>query len=348
MRHALIVLLLLSSLGSSAAQYTDDEQERDHAEQDRRYYERYVERAGEGDADALTDRDAFIARAEELIHDRQFHSDAGPHYTVKTDDPRLDPGAVVALLESFRVYFDGFWRAGPPLQPFDEQSPVYLFYSFAKYNELLQLDFRFSARRPKGHYTPELDLVCVHTDADAPGGLGDTLIHEAAHQLVEQRIYGGDSSAGLWVAEGLATYFGFTRTDKEGRLESGAIGGKALPLFRDGGTKGMGRAARDTLRNFRRQLKTSASDAGVHWLLSIRQPGRFYGDEASFNYAASWVLVHYLLDGDEGRHRAAFVRFLEADKRGEGTPERLYRETGLDRDALEAAVRDHAAAMKPR
>lgn len=350
MRPIWMILLLAAWAGWAGAQQSADEQERDHERQDRRYYERYLDRtqqAGDDPRD-VRDREAFVARADELIRDRNHRVAQTEHYRVQTDDPRLDTQAIATLLEAFRRHFDGFWVEDLELRPYSDPSRVFLFYSFSKYNRLLQADFRFSTQRPKGHYTADLDLISAHTDADTPGGLADTLVHEAAHQLIDQRLYGEGRRPSLWVSEGLASYFGYTRADAEGRFEAGSVGGKGAALFKDGSRRGSGLEARERLRDLKRELKKSQGDDRVHWLLATDDAGRFYGSEASFHYGASWVLVHYLLHGDEGGHRQAFLRFLEADKLGEGTPERLYRELGLERDGVEAAVRDHARKMKAR
>ena len=94
------------------------------------------------------------------------------------------------LLESFHVFFQEFWADRLELSAAQEEvSRVFLFRSFYKYNQLLQGDFRRVQIRPKGHYLRAFDVVVAHTGADLPRQLPDALLHEAAHQLIERRIY---------------------------------------------------------------------------------------------------------------------------------------------------------------
>ena len=80
-------------------------------------------------ADEQADRhraevEAFIKKADEIIHDNDYDVKTTAHYKVKTDDPRFDVAAAAQLLESFRVYFDEFWKGHAELLPYDEPARV--------------------------------------------------------------------------------------------------------------------------------------------------------------------------------------------------------------------------------
>jgi hypothetical protein len=227
------LVLMLGFVTPVGAQYEDDDQTQDHEEQDRRYYERYAEEKPEPEPqpeDEAAQTEAFIARAEELIRDRNHSARDSEHYRVQTDDPRLRLDATTRLLESFHAYFDEFWPEDVELRADDEASRVFLFYSFYKFNELLEGDYRYREFRPKGHYGYLLDVITLHTDPGDRGSLADALVHEAAHQLVTRRLLGKSNNASLWINEGLATYFGSTLADEQGAFDTGSIGGKATEL----------------------------------------------------------------------------------------------------------------------
>lgn len=344
--------------GQPAAGQEGDEQTRDHEEQDRRYYERHArseEKKAEEPAAEPADREAetaaFLARADELIRDRNYRSFAGAHYRIQTDDPRVDVQAVASLLDRFRAYFEELWSGRAALSPYERESRTFLFYSFYKFNQLLVGDWRFSANRPKGHYRPWFDVITIHTDPGSAQTLGETLIHEAAHQLVEQRLFGGAAPQSIWLSEGLATYFGYTHLDRDGTFRPGAIGGKSVTLLKDGQPES-GAAARQALSDFKEVRKSMAKEGGSPYaeVLLIRDPAEFFGEHAPRHYAASWLLVHFLFHGDDGAHADAFVRWLgrAAHGAGEGDVDALYRELGLTLPELGAALDAHVGRLKVR
>ena len=178
------------------------------------------------------------------------------------------------------------------VRTYDKQSRVFLFYSFYKFNQLLSGDWRFREVRPQGHYRKSVDVITLHTDPDGRQDLPDTLVHEASHQLVEQRIFGEGNPASLWVAEGLASYFGYTYLDAKGAFHPGEIGGKRVSLVK-GERAAPGREASARLKEFRRGTKAFRAENGspFTWIVSIDDPGTLYGQGAQFHYAASWLLV---------------------------------------------------------
>jgi len=351
-RPAIFILVVALGLVPVAAQH--DDQTDDYERQDDKYYQQYLEQQEETkrpDPPPETDgpnTEAFIALAEELVRDKNYWSRSSDRYRIQTDDPDLDSKATVELLESFRTFFDGFWPDSVELHPYDEVSRVFLFDSFHKYNKLLGFDARFSDVRPKGHYISGFNVMVLRTTADERGGLADTLVHEAAHQLIDQRLYGDGFPPSTWVSEGLASYFGYTLRDKTGEFKPGRIGGKTTALLRGGSKAAAGEAAA-RLREFKTAVKTISSEEGPYidaFLASVADPRGFYGENLMMNYTISWVLVHYLLHGNDGSHRDAFARYLAAESRGQGGRVVLYREIGMDADALGTALQTHVKKMK--
>jgi len=353
--RTLIALSLVSAwlAGPVLAQYEEDEQTEDHGRQDQRYLERYQKNETEPAVTADPTQDRAKAEAEflrfvdGLIRDRNYRAANSERYRVQTDDPRVDPKAAAAVLERFRDFFDSFWSRRIEMRPYEKQSRVFLFYSFHKYNQLLAGDFSRSTNRPKGHYGSWFDAVTIHTDADALGDLPDTLVHEAAHQLMDQRLDWKNGQP-LWIAEGMASYFGYTLMDRDDGFEVGRVGTKQAGLYRDGKVY-RSQQAQSRLSQFRDAIKHATTGDTLYGnLLSIRDPARFYGQNSGVNYAASWLLVHYLFHGDDGQHSDAFTRYLEAEMNGEGGADRLMSEIGMTPDGLDRAVAAHAKRLKVR
>jgi len=361
LRRALSVLLGLGLLLLWPAILPAQQQEEDETEEQRRrdeaYLERYrqqqdrqspqTDRADQPDDDPAEVARSYAARADELIRDKNHHSIELEHYRVQTDDPRLDVEATAELLEALRGFFDQTWESSPS-ESRDGPVRVFLFYSYHKYNQLIGGDWSRQLLRPKGHYGSTLDALVVHTDSDRAGGLPNTLIHEATHQLVDAVLYQSNGGAATWITEGLATYYQNTLMDRDG-FHSGVVGPKSVTLMRgDGGrpTTDAGtqlRLAKQALRH-----AASAETPLSVVVVSADQAGEFYGDNIETMYATSWILVHFLLHGEQGRHADAFSRFIAIDAEGVGTPRRFFAELALDGAELDEALRRHAKTIKVR
>lgn len=345
MRSWAILLLAVTALTAPVAAQVDDEQTREYERQDQRYLERLQEPEPESEAgdETYADREAFLAKAEELVSDRHFDALVTEHYRLQTDDIRLLLDETGTLFESFQAFFERFWDGRLELGAGDEEpTRVFLLRSFYKYNQLLRGDFRRIEVRPKGHYVRAFDVIVAHTGADLPQQLPDALVHETAHRLIERRLLRGGPPS-LWVSEGLASYFGYTYRDRDGEFREGVVGGKSIRLVRDS-APGQSREGIDRLRGFKRAASGLESDF-VERLVAIRDPAEFYGPRAELYYAGSWLLVHFLLHGEEGRYAEAFARYLTLDAAGAG-PDALYRELGAGPQQLQPALLDHVRRIK--
>jgi hypothetical protein len=352
LKRAAVVLLLAALAGLPVAAQHEDEGTRDYEEQDRRYLER-MKQAGQQARpdDPIPDpTEEFLELAEKLARDKNYRSAETARYRVQSDDPRLDADATAELLERFRDFFDGYWQGPLELTSYEKTSRVILLYSFHKYNQLLAGDFRFSALRPQGHYGSLYDVISLHSDGDGgPGATPDALVHEATHQLVDQCIFGGLRSAPIWLSEGLASYFGYTKMDKGG-FQAGQVGGKAVAIFH-GSNATPGNEARNQLKEFgsaKKQYSKLSDELLVEHLLAVDTSGGFYGEQPRLHYTGSWLLVHTLLHAESGRLRAGFERYVGLEAAGQGGPAVLYREIGLDPDELQAVMDRHVKTIKTR
>jgi len=353
-RTIAITLLLLATAGlPCAAQYEEDEETEDQRRRDEEYYKRYLQEEEQPPPAAPADdaelAEAFLAKADELIRDKNHRSVIGARYKIQTDDPRLDLKSVDKLLESFRGFFDAFWTDRAPGRTYDRQGRFFLIYSYHKYNQLVGGDWSRQTVRPKGHYGSMIDAVVIHTDSDRAGGLPNTLVHESAHQLVDQIVYGGTAPPSLWVSEGLATYYENTFMNADGKFEAGVVGGKQISVFRDGGDKAVS-DAKMRVRSSREAFRAAAAEDErlLLTVISADDPSEFYGRNPMENYDLAWLLVHFLFHGDDGSHADSFVSYLRLEAEGRGGAEAFLGEIGMTAAELDTAVERHVKSVKVR
>ncbi|HEY3175508.1 MAG TPA: DUF1570 domain-containing protein [Candidatus Polarisedimenticolia bacterium] len=307
---------------------------------------RQVHPSDEARARRKSEVEAFVAKANKLIQGNNYDIKSTAHYKVKTDDPRFDVEAGAQMLESFRAFFDATWAGRAELLPCEEPSLIYLFYSRSSYRQLLPEEERTIELGHVGYYRPFFDAVAIHTDTIGPADLPDLIVHEAAHQLVQVRLYGPDAPCSLWAAEGLATYFGNTLRDTSGRFLAGSIGGKSVTLLKDAPRSGKRMGWEDATR-FRRALGRDEAPT-VDEILRNVDPNEFYGSSAREWYTGAWLLIHYLLHADSGVHAPSLVRYLKRDAAGDGGADVLYQEIGMSRDQLDTAFRLYVGKLKAK
>lgn len=341
---AVVAAALLAAPGAGAQD--PDEQTQDHEEQDRRYYEQRMKQQEEQPAsDSTPEQRAaqFLARAEELVKDKNYWGRNSELYRVETDDPDIDTQAVLELLDSFRGFFDAFWEPRLPLSPYDAQSRVFMYDSFYKYNQLLPFDARRKLVRPEGHYISAYNVLALNTRAGAPAALADLMVHEAAHQLIDQRIYGGSGRGSRWVNEGLAWYFGYTSRTKAGEFEPGHTGGKSISPWKNAPP-----ASDSEIGQRLKSLRSSLKTAEAGWLDDVLSADatQFYGVDIHLNYAKAWLVVHYLLHAENGRYAEAFAKYIEGEAGGRVGAEALYQALGVGAADFEIAIAAYAGKVK--
>ena len=175
--------------------------------------------------------------------------------------------------------------------------------------------------------------------------LADTLLHEAAHQLVEQRLFGGRKPP-IWLTEGLASYFGYMKIDRDGSFRPEAIGSKAVQLLKDAERPNAAEAAA-RLKAFKQSTKGGEATPFAE-ILAIRDWDHFYGRDVTQNYTASWLLVHFLMHGEGGAHVEAFGRWIASGPFDRDAESNLLRELGMTGAELDAAAKAHARKLKAK
>ena len=141
------------------------------------------------------------------------------------------------------------------------------------------------------------DGLATFTEGQSPTQTFSVLQHEGFHQFAFNYI-GPDLP--VWVNEGLAQYF------EDGVLVKGHLE--------------LGLADKDRIERVRQAIeKDEAVDFDALLTMSHEQWGRTLAtqpEQAALNYAQSWSVVYFLVHGNGGKYRGAFVDYLQSVSRG--------------------------------
>ena len=232
------------------------------------------------------------------------------HYELRTNLPLEE--ALDLLLELERLYTFFFALLGPELGLREVCTPMrfHVHADRASYPE---------GAGGTGHYEPDIDTVVV----DASNGLERlTWTHEATHQLLFVTAFrerGAQGEIPPWVNEGLAEY-----------VATGMVGGPPLAF----------QAGLPCARHFRTQHE-AAHAHDLKRVLSFSTTDFQAGSETLLKYAQSYALVHFLLHGEEGRHRRGFFDWLRLVYQGRGSTTELGKCLDTDWKPLERAWEAH-------
>ena len=139
---------------------------------------------------------------------------------------------------------------------------------------------------PAGLFEYGMNLNYAAIELDAPGDNPyATIYHEYYHSVTMPYF----PNLPLWVAEGMAEFYGNTQIE--------------------GNEAGMGYAYPDLIE----ELKTDQF-ISLDKLFKVDASSPYYNEEnkSSIFYAESWALVHYLMVGDKATHRQMFSDYLKA------------------------------------
>ncbi|MFL6210119.1 MAG: peptidase MA family metallohydrolase [Pyrinomonadaceae bacterium] len=168
-----------------------------------------------------------------------------------------------------------------------------------------------------GYFQPgeELNYIAL---AAPQGSLNPfrVIFHEYTHLLVNSNL----PDPPVWFNEGLAEYYSTFTADGDRRFTTGwPINGHVLLL--------------------RRQF------IPLEELLNVAYDSPIYneGDKSSIFYAESWVLMHYLLQGDKRERIAQLARFNELRASGQPLAESFRQAFQLDIKTLEGQLRAYIA-----
>jgi len=267
--------------------------------------------------------------AESLLVARGARSVQGRGWLLRTDLPEADVDNVRRAVEfagrAFRLAF--LPGAAPPDFP---PVTILVFRDNDPFHQIVAFDNLAAQRGPSGGEYASWDRLAVMAADGQPIRLVErTVTHEATHHLVSELLFPGERVPPRWANEGIATFIeclnrGADPIDLSSRDKStiSAKGWRYYPpavVFRD------------TLRDLQRADR-------------LPDLGRFLGGEldASFftsdptpAYAVSWLLVDYLMSGEDGSLRESFLRWLQST------------DAGTDGDSLATALGRPLAELEP-
>lgn len=189
------------------------------------------------------------------------------------------------------------------------KNPTFIiFRNMSHYREYCRDGFGPSRLDPMGHYTADTRTITLTAEPWMQGEAIRALVHESVHDLVRWRITPRHGQIPRWLDEGIATlYEGTIPWQQKGgpahffpslKMDRGIFQG-ALSL------NGMGRAASsetDLKDNRFPELAQLFEDTS--WEdMDVQKRGRYYN--------ASFMFVHYLMYGENLKHRKAFSNYLK-------------------------------------
>jgi hypothetical protein len=213
----------------------------------------------------------------------------GQHWTIYTDAPE-DSGR--AVLKAAEALYDAFVGEFMGLLPMARR--VHRAYVFKDKKHFLK-EAKLPAAWAEGYYDYDRAACLCYYDPKNDKNPTHWFVHEGHHQLMNELVVKPENLA-VWLSEGYACYFGSSRL-KDGELKLGEVDPNTFPAFwrrRYGPDRYLG-------------LEEMADRVGPK-LVEQKDPIPFY--------MTAWMLVHYLLRGEGGKHREPFRRFVAQAVRG--------------------------------
>jgi hypothetical protein len=245
-------------------------------------------------------REEKLKFASTLLAGSTFSETEGNGWLLRTNVRKSDMRTVVEALEQATAAFDVVFPEAPPL-PDSSRVIVLLFRETEHYNRVAAFDnIRNMRAAMTGKYHPDEQIAYASTGDMPLEVVSRVLVHEAVHHLVHQRLFGDDREPPVWADEGIATFISTLRDPGKGALD---------------------------LARFNREKKIEKGylwpAQGVHYLKALDtydrremlpDLGLFLSGEVRVEfdvfYGQTWVLVHYLINADEGKYRGPFRKWL--------------------------------------
>ena len=294
-------------------------------------------------------RVATLAFMESLLKGPDYKEAKGNGWLVRTDLPKSSLDDVQAAIEfAHRVFDEAFPGPGAPAGAQDVT--VVLFKDEKEYQQLSAFDNIIPDRAPvAGQYDAEFRTIYSALGLQPMPFFARTVAHEATHHFAAQRLSDAEGRIPRWLGEGIAQYVECTRMAKPGKvrleaLDRGKVEQPAVLMARAETFRGAfiyQKRAESALSN----LDENLANVDIAALVDGRLERHFFGERALTLYDVSWLLVHYLMNGDGRQHREAFRKWAT----DVGTPRNaasLAAAIGIPADDLSGRLRVHLAQTK--
>jgi hypothetical protein len=183
-----------------------------------------------------------------------------------------------------------------------------------------------------GEYTVWDRMVYVSAADDLPAEMTFNLVvHEFTHHLTFRGLYQGRKPPPHWIAEGIAEFVETIWRDENGAIKL---------EFVDRRLQHMGTYAwRPPAQTHLMKLKKTVEEERLPDLESVLSYERGGSDsDEMLMRDVSWLFVHYLINGDESRHREAFTRWV-MEPAGDNSPSSLEKALGRPLAEIDARLR---------
>ena len=258
-------------------------------------------------------RVATLAFMESLLKGPDYKEAKGNGWLVRTDLPKSSLDDVQAAIEfAHRVFDEAFPGPGAPTGAQDVT--VVLFNDEKEYQQLSAFDNIIPDRAPvAGQYDPEFRTIYSALGLQPMPFFARTVAHEATHHFAAQRLSDAEGRIPRWLGEGIAQYVECTRMAKPGKvrleaLDRGKVEQPAVVMARAETYRGSliyQKRAESALSN----LDENLANVDIAALVDGQLERHFFGERALTLYDVSWLLVHYLMNGDGRQHREAFRKW---------------------------------------
>jgi hypothetical protein len=231
---------------------------------------------------------------------------------------------VAGLFESFAAALYAQYGQPLSLQPIKDKVTIRLFASHGDLVAYASREMRRDLSYAGGFYDPASWSIAL--TAQPPPTLLPLIFHEATHLFMDRSATLGRPEWSLWLAEGMAVFFEKSSV-VNGRFHLGGASRRDIALV-------LAAARQGRLVALSRLLRGG--------------PELFHSELGALCYAEAGLLAGYLLVGDRGKHRDAFFRYVELERRpGPCPPQALESCLNLSPDDLQKQWLAYLQRMLP-
>ncbi len=264
----------------------------------------------------------------------------GQGWRLLTNLKKQDREAYLEAIRQGITSFDEVFPDAPPV-PEGQDLTIMLFRSQDEFNRIAAFDNVFRGPKPAGSYDQHQRTAYTFGSSGSynhPQRLAiQALVHEVTHHEIQQRLAGGVRDAPYWVHEGIATFVQLLRPpDKKKGLQLARFvrGRQAEGTFR-----WVSESDRFLDTYIRRAKEGSLPDMGRFL------EGQFEPTDAETAYGLSWVLVHFLLNAEDGRLAKPFTAWMMGPM-GTADDPGVLSAVSLSVEELQQKLTAHVDSMK--
>jgi len=293
-------------------------------------------------------RAATLTFTESLLKGPAYREAKGNGWLIRTDQPKASLDDMQAAIDFARRVFDEAFP-GPGQGEASQDVTLILFKDEEKYRQLSAFDNVIPERAPvAGQYDPEFRIIYSALGGGPMQVFARTMAHEATHHFSSLRL-GVDGRMPRWLGEGIAQYVECVKMAKPGKvrleaLDRGTVEQPAVLMARGEAQRGAHiyrKRAESALSNL--QANLTAVDLAA--LVDGRLDRHFFHEEALTAYDVSWLLVHYLMNGDARGHREDFRKWA-GNRSATRDWDTLAAGIGITAQDLQARLRAYLAQVR--